>query len=1071
MDRRTLLDCLHRADFTQLFIECGWSNPTTTAPYLLSMDGTTFAFSEAAQLRGYRIFVCTVPELPDLSTCRWLDSRLRKRSHDYLAIYLAPPASGEPMHHLWAVPVTSADKRQLVKIEYRSDDQAAFLSEKLDAIAFSFDETPSILDVAARVDAAFLVNASEVTKRFYREFRTQHDRFVEGIKGLSDPADRDWYTSVMLNRLMFCYFIQKRGFLDSDPDYLANKLAWVRRTRGANHFQSFYRSFLLRLFREGLDTPATARPSTWNPADFGRIPYLNGGMFAEHPLEKDNPSLDIPDETFERLFDFFDQWRWHLDTRLSSTGRDINPDVLGYIFEQYINDRAQMGAYYTKEDITEYISRSTILPWLLSETARKGHDDLFSALPASGDRYIFPALLKGADLPLPPEIAAGIPPEPAVTLRERRALWNRPADPAFALPTEIWRETIARRTRLDQIRRKIKTGAVRTPDDFVTLNLDIRAFAEDLLRDTHDHLLVRHFHDALRRVTILDPTCGSGAFLFAALDILEPLYDACLDRMEEFHAANPRLFKPELDELASARNRQYHIYKSIILRNLHGVDLMHEATEIARLRLFLKLVSAVDPDTRDPNLGLDPLPDIDFNIRTGNTLVGYTSAEDINFGLAQGDMFTFAELKQTIDGELLKISTANRLFRESQLIPSTTAAELAEQKHELQNRLVAIETLLNDQLAPRNPQKKAKWLESVCPFHWYAAFHSIMSERGGFDIIIGNPPYVEYSKVKNYTISGYKTESCGNLYAFVLERIADLANEKTQIGFIVPISSVSNQKFLPLSRFLVERFEQWVSCYSNRPGKLFEGVEQRLTITIGKRCENPTHQYWSSEYQHWYIEERPHLFQRLTYYPHVYEDAPLYKVGQALSQSILEKIETQKGTLVGHLLNAHAPSTYYHNAPTYFIRAMGFKPNSGRGMRESSHYKTIMGGSDHMALLTCLLNSSLFYWFYKVISNCRDFSEREIAPFPIGAIDSVDFSAIEKKLRKSYIANREIKSRIYPSGEVYYEEYYPSLSKPILDEIDTLLAQHYGFTEEELDYIINYDIKYRMGDRLDSSGE
>ena len=73
---------------------------------------------------------------------------------------------------------------------------------------------------------------------------------------------------------------------------------------------------------------------------------------------------------------------------------------------------------------------------------------------------------------------------------------------------------------------------------------------------------------------------------------------------------------------------------------------------------------------------------------------------------------------------------------------------------------------------------------------------------------------------------------------------------------------------------------------------------------------------------------------------------------------------------------------------------------------------------------------------------------------------------IDEKLDESYINNRIIKSRIYPSGKVFYEEYYPSKSKPIIDEIDKVLAKHYGLTDEELDFIINYDIKYRMGDEL-----
>ena len=65
-------------------------------------------------------------------------------------------------------------------------------------------------------------------------------------------------------------------------------------------------------------------------------------MFEEHQLERDYANIDIEDDAFVRLFKFFDTWRWHLDTRITASGKDINPDVLGYIFEQYINDRAQM---------------------------------------------------------------------------------------------------------------------------------------------------------------------------------------------------------------------------------------------------------------------------------------------------------------------------------------------------------------------------------------------------------------------------------------------------------------------------------------------------------------------------------------------------------------------------------------------------------------------------------------------------------------------------------------------------------------------------------------------------------
>ena len=190
------------------------------------------------------------------------------------------------------------------------------------------------------------------------------------MKGITDAADREWYASVMLNRLMFVYFIQRKGFLDGDPDYLRNRLNHMREEQGKDKFYSFYRYFLLRLFHEGLGgrdrTPELEKL-------LGRIPYLNGGLFDVHELEQPErygKEIQIPDKAFERIFDYFDQYQWHLDERPLRDDNEINPDVLGYIFEKYINQK-QMGAYYTKEDITEYISKNTVIPFLFDAARAK----------------------------------------------------------------------------------------------------------------------------------------------------------------------------------------------------------------------------------------------------------------------------------------------------------------------------------------------------------------------------------------------------------------------------------------------------------------------------------------------------------------------------------------------------------------------------------------------------------------------------------------------------------------------------------------------------------------------------
>ena len=295
-----------------------------------------------------------------------------------------------------------------------SPEKADFLFSKITNLSFALDEATTIMDVKERVQGTFIVNSEKITKDFYSGFRKEHSAFVSFISGIDDYIDEEnkkkgnkdkienknkqWYASVMLNRLMFCYFIQKKGFLDGDFDYLQTKLEWVREHKGENQFMTFYRCFLSRLFHDGLNNP---RHTDEFENIYGRIPYLNGGMFDIHKLEREYKDIDIQDDAFIRLFDFFDKWRWHLDTRITASGKDINPDVLGYIFEQYINDRAQMGAYYTKEDITEYIGRNCIVPFLMDKVkettpkAFKVDGFVWKYFRGSGDKYVFNAVKKG----------------------------------------------------------------------------------------------------------------------------------------------------------------------------------------------------------------------------------------------------------------------------------------------------------------------------------------------------------------------------------------------------------------------------------------------------------------------------------------------------------------------------------------------------------------------------------------------------------------------------------------------------------------------------------------------------
>lgn len=1096
MRRNTFNQYIKENDFKGLFIsEMGWNRfhgQADIQPF--DIDGIVYQMTTIAERSGFQIITCPVNAIPTTTACRKIDYKLRRNANDYICIFYIPNTE----HHQWMAPIKTVEKRDVVTVEYETADKADFLFSKVDALSFDLGEVTTIVDVKERIQGTFAINSEKITKDFYTGFKKEHKAFADFITGIDDHIvakdnrNKQWYTSVMLNRLMFCYFIQKKGFLNGDFDYLQTKLKWVRKEQGENRFfQSFYRGFLSELFHDGLNAPV-------HDAEFerkyGRIPYLNGGMFDEHQLERDYANIDISDEAFIRLFNFFDTWRWHLDTRITASGKDINPDVLGYIFEQYINDRAQMGAYYTKEDITEYIGKNCIIPFLIDKTAEKSPQAFASdgfvwkTLRESGDRYIYDAVKKGYTedwaQQIPENIAIGIDTTQS-NLLERRAAWNTKTVEHFALPTEIWRETIERLQRCENILQKIRGGEITQINDFITYNLDIRSFAYDLLRHADDHLFVLHFYKALQNVTILDPTCGSGAFLFAAMNILEPLYEVCIERMQEFNAQNPLWFKAELEEISHKyrSNIQYFIFKSIILRNLYGVDIMVEATEIAKLRLFLKMVAVVEVDKRADNLGLDPLPDIDFNIRCGNTLVGYATEEELENDLRYGgDLFANEEFREKVEQEMLLVSMAYDTFKSVQLNQSEDMATFKQAKWDLKQRLLSLNDLLNHRMhATANYLTYKEWLKSHQPFHWLAEFYQIIKGNGGFDVIIGNPPYVEYpSKDVQYRFDYLSASQCGNLYGCCTERGLRISNPEGRFSFIIPVAITCSKRMDAVIRLLKEYSSLLLFAnFDDRPGKLFEMIEHlRATIFIAKKSKDEVApKVLSTKYNRWYTQCRGFLFENLCY-ADVTSFATSFiipKFSYNLECRVNNKLRQSKNVVANYYATKLSKDSVYFRAAGggYFLLIKNRKSITYiDGVLENVKAEKEIKINDayNNTTIGAVLSSTLFYWNYIAYTDCRNLTKGFIDnfPLPLSLVQDVDIANKGNNLFENYEDNKRTKDTYYKSTgrNVVYDEYYPKLSKSIFDKIDILLAKHYGFTEEELDFIINYDIKYRMGDEL-----
>ncbi len=293
---------------------------------------------------------------------------------------------------------------------------------------------------------------------------------------------------------------------------------------------------------------------------------------------------------------------------------------------------------------------------------------------------------------------------------------------------------------------------------------------------------------------------------------------------------------------------------------------------------------------------------------------------------------------------------------------------------------------------------------------------------------------------------------------------------------IIPVSAFSTDRMASFQKFFhSHKRVGWIQTYHIRPAKLFAGAEQRLAIYTAQQNLKLSDGLYSSRYNKWHERSRENLF-AVTEYVDVTTVAfqnSIPKIYSKIEQNLWRKL-TQFSNLGSQVSRRRTAYTiYFHDSPGYWLRAMDFVPyfcTESEGEVTSSHVRSLHLTEElDTTVIAAVLNSSLFYWWYVILSDCRSLTSREIRNFPI-SVDEMEasikrnLSLISVELMENlrhHSQRRERYQRL--TGLVVYDEFYPRHSKHIIDKIDRVLAEHYGFTDEELDFIVNYDIKYRMG--------
>lgn len=795
--------------FRPMFIEVlGWSSPKNVRPVTLVIEGLQIQAVAIAQLAGIVVFEVTSSNgaLSNGRSRVAIHKEISKLYHENLLIFLDQGRT----QSLWYW-VKREGKRVTPREHlYVKGQPGDLFLGKLSAIFVDISELDekgdiNVVEVAQRLQKA--LDVERVTKKFFSEFADLRIQFLDLIHGIEDDHDRRWYASVLLNRLMFIYFLQKKKFVDNgDLDYLQRHLE-VSKKQGKD---LYYADFLRLLFFEGFAKPKEKRSAEAQQI-LGEIRYLSGSIFLPHPVELRWKAISVPDLAFENLFKLFAKYSWNLDDTPGGKDDEINPDVLGYIFEKYINQKA-FGAYYTRPEITEYLCEKTIYHLVLDSVNTPG----------------VPGILPARHFESIPELL---------------------------------------------------------------VNLDA-ALCRQLL------------FDVLPKMSLLDPACGSGAFLVAAMKTLINIYSAVTGRIEFLGdaALSEWLHKTRKEHPSVA----YYIKRRIITDNLYGVDIMEEASEITRVRLFLALVASAQKME-----DLEPLPNIDFNILPGNSLVGLLRVDEKEFDrqhYGQDNLFQ-RSYRQLIDEKQRQLETYRHTTQYTEDL-QFLRDEIDKARQDAYRSLNDL--LLNEFSRLGIKYEQATWdekkntegkplkrgvqlqdVEDLRPFHWGYEFDEVMNTRGGFDAIITNPPWeifkpiakefcYEYDpeverrgtdikdfearlaqllkspvvrkKYLNYMsrfphvstyfrstkqfenqiskIDGKKAGTDINLYKLFVEQCFNLLRSGGLCGIVVPSGIYSDLGTRQLREVLFDQTQiSGLFCYENRK-EIFEGVHRSFKFVV-----------------------------------------------------------------------------------------------------------------------------------------------------------------------------------------------------------------------------------------------
>lgn len=548
--------------------------------------------------------------------------------------------------------------------------------------------------------------------------------------------------------------------------------------------------------------------------------------------------------------------------------------------------------------------------------------------------------------------------------------------------------------------------------------------------------------DRLKEVKICDPAIGSGAF---PMGLLKELF-LCRGAIENFSNAAD-------------------IKRHIIQKNIYGVDYERGAVDIARLRFWLTLV--VDEET--PHT----LPNLDFKIMQGNSLFEWYEGVDLRGIVGEvGDTITFRE------------KTNNPTFIKKWL-DQYFETNNHEERIRLRGKISgAVEGLIES----NNPALRDKLFDldiaaNNCFFLWHTWFNDVFKRaegNGGFDIVIGNPPYgaklddVQKKVLKSLyqTTQTLKDKNNKSLtvqkgsmdtYTMFIELAYNIMRINGCMTMIVPISLTSSDSLSGVHNILKSKCDDiYISSYAVRPQPVFKNAMVNTSILAFRKTGKPCSGIYATKM---YRKGKNFNLQMLVEHLQFVEVKELMlfgripKISLEMEKDILKKLSScDKLKLYERKLGS---DIYYRTSGGRYFKVV---TNYSTG---SSKEKPIVLDEKYANALGCILSSNLSFWFYQIYSNNLDWKSDEIENTPIPPLSNETIEKLDE-LYKEYLADIEANAnkRLTSGDSTYkvdsYKEYKIGKSKAIIDKIDDLICPLYGLSAEETNFIENYEIEFRL---------